>query len=91
MAVICATIAMFAADLSACFDRMFPPLSNIIPGKFGVDVNALKTRGQTIDALERAVHTGHGVSDQTYGNCAGKPMIRGEYQGKGDVASLYAP
>jgi hypothetical protein len=81
MAVICATIAMFAADLSACFDRMFPPLSNIIAGKFGVDVNALKARG---------VRTGHGVSDRTYGNRAGKPMIRGEYQGKGDVASLYA-
>ena len=85
-----ATIAMFAADLSACFDRMFPPLSNIIAGKFGVDINALKARGKTIDALERAVRTGHGVSDQTYGNRTGEPMIRGEYQGKGDVASLYA-
>ena len=85
-----ATIAMFAADLSACFDRMFPPLSNITAGKFGVDVNALKARGQTIDALERAVRTGHGVSDRTYGNREGEPMIRGEYQGKGDVAGLYA-
>ena len=66
---------------------MFPPLSNIIAGKFGVDVNALKARGFTIDALERAVRTGHGA----YGNRdAGEPMIRGEYQGQGNVASLYA-
>jgi hypothetical protein len=60
---------VFAADLSASFDCMFPPLSNIIAGKFGEDINALKAQGQTIiNALERAVRTDHGVSDQTYGN-----------------------
>jgi hypothetical protein len=51
------TVAMFAADLTACFDRMFPPISNILAGKFGVDINVLKARGETIDALERSVRT----------------------------------
>jgi hypothetical protein len=84
------TVAMFAADLTACFDRMFPPISNILAGKFGVDINVLKARGETIDALERSVRTGHGVSEVTYGNRRGTAKLAGELQGKGDVAPLYA-
>jgi hypothetical protein len=36
------------------------------------------------------VRTGHGVSEDTYGNRVGRPKIAGELQGKGDVAPLYA-
>ena len=86
-----ATIAMFAADLTACFDRMFPSLSNLTAGKFGVDVNILRCRGKVIEALRRAVRTGNGESDATYGNEPGYVFqIAGECQGKGDVALLYA-
>ena len=85
------TIAMFAADLTACFDRMFPGLSNITAAKYGMEENALKARGDTIYALKRAVRTGHGVSTTTYGNFdPEEPPLAGEYQGKGDVAILYA-
>jgi hypothetical protein len=84
------TVAMFAADLTACFDRMFPAISNILAGKFGVDISVLKARGDTIDALERLVRTGHGVSEVTYGNRRGSAKLAGELQGKGDVAPLYA-
>ena len=83
------TMAMFAADLTACFDRMFPSLSNIAAGKFGVAPSVLLARGKTIHALRRAVRTRHGVSNTTFGNEPDQPLIAGEYQGKGDVALLY--
>eukprot|EP00956_Cyclotella_meneghiniana_P033092 scaffold93176_cov89-Cyclotella_meneghiniana.AAC.1 len=82
-------IAMFAADLTACFDRMFPSLSNVSAGKFGMEKNVLLSRGKTIQKMRRAVRTGHGVSEATYGNEEGEPEIAGELQGKGDVAILY--
>eukprot|EP00956_Cyclotella_meneghiniana_P003485 scaffold4250_cov47-Cyclotella_meneghiniana.AAC.1 len=82
-------IAMFAADLTACFDRMFPSLSNVSAGKFGMEKNVLLSRGRTIQKMRRAVRTGHGVSEATYGNEEGEPEIAGELQGKGDVAILY--
>jgi hypothetical protein len=69
------TVAMFAADLTACFDRMFPAISNILAGKFGVEISVLKARGNTIDALERSVRTGHGVSTATYGNRPGSAKL----------------
>jgi hypothetical protein len=83
-------IAMFAADLTACLDRMFPSLSNITAGKFNMDKNVLLSRGKTIYAFKHAVRTGHGVSTTTYGNQPNQPELAGEYQGKGDVAILYA-
>eukprot|EP00956_Cyclotella_meneghiniana_P006228 scaffold8104_cov47-Cyclotella_meneghiniana.AAC.6 len=66
-------IAMFAADLTACFDRMFPSLSNIAAGKYGMDPNVLLARWKTIQNMRRL----------------GEPEIAGELQGKGDVAILY--
>jgi hypothetical protein len=83
------TIAMFAADLTACFDRMYPALGSIVTGKFGMDVNILKCKGQVMEGMERSVRTGYGVSTSTYGNRPGKPMMAGEGQGKGDVAIIY--
>jgi hypothetical protein len=83
-------IAMFAADLTACFDRMFPALSNVVSGKFGMDVNILKCKGAVMDGMERPVRTGYGFSLRTYGNRPGEPKTAGEGQGKGDVAITYA-
>jgi hypothetical protein len=83
---------MFAADLTACFDRMWPALGNIISGKFGVEVQPMISREKIIAALKRSVQTGHGVSESTYQNVEGQAQARiiGELQGKGDVALIYA-
>ena len=48
-------IAMFAADLTACFDRMFPSLSNIAAGKYGMDPNVLLAHWKTIQNMRRLV------------------------------------
>jgi hypothetical protein len=85
-----ATIAMFAADLTACFDRVYPALSNVVCGKFGMDINVLRCKGLTMEKMEHSVRTGHGVSEKTYGNRPGQPKKAGEGQGKGDVAITYA-
>jgi hypothetical protein len=83
------TIAMFAADLTACFDRMWPSLGNVTCGKFGLQVAPMRSRGETIQNLKRAVRTGHGVSQQVYQNTPNDYRIIGELQGKGDVALIY--
>jgi hypothetical protein len=84
-----ATIAMFAADLTACFDRMYPALGSLVSGKFGMDVNILRCKGMVMEGMERSVRTGYGVSVATYGNRPGEPPMAGEGQGKGDVAIVY--
>jgi hypothetical protein len=67
--------------------EMFPGLSNITAAKYGMEESALKARGDTI----HAVRTGHGVSTKMYRNFdPEEPPLAGEYQGKGDVAILYA-
>ena len=86
-----ATIAMFAADLTACFDNMFPSLSNITAGKFGVDVNILRARGKTIAALKRAVRTGNGVSLKMYANELGDSFIAGECHKAKVMLPFYMP
>ena len=83
------TIAMFAADLTACFDRMWPSLGNITCGKFGLQPAPMRSRGETIQNLKRAVRTGHGVLKQVYQNTPNDYRIIGELQGKGDVALIY--
>jgi hypothetical protein len=40
--------------------------------------------------MERSTKTGLGVSKQVYRNEPEKPKVKGEVQGKGDVASLWA-
>ena len=83
------TIALFANDQTACFDRMCPAISNMIAGKFGMDVNVLRARSKTMAAMQRKIKTNLGISTASYGNRPGAPIIQGEYQGKGDVASLW--
>jgi hypothetical protein len=83
------TITMFAADLTACFDRMWPSLGNVTCGKFGLQPAPMKSRGDTIQNLKRSVRTGHGVSQKVYQNTPNDYRIIGELQGKGDVALIY--
>jgi hypothetical protein len=67
-----------------------PALSNVVSGKFGMDINILKCKGAVMEGMERSVRTGFGVSRRTYGNRPGEPKTAGEGQGKGDVAITYA-
>ena len=85
-----ATIALFANDSSACFDRMYPALSNVIGRKFGLDHNVMHTRSRTMSLMKRSLRTDLGTSEGTYMNIPGEPSMEGEYQGKGDVAILWA-
>ena len=84
------TIALFANDQTACFDRMWPELSNTVAYAVGVDKQVLKCRALTIEAMQRHIKTGLGVSKKSYGNTPNEPRIIGEIQGKGDVATLWA-
>ena len=83
------TIALFANDQTACFDRMCPPISNVIAGKFGMDANVLRARSNTMAQMQRHIKTNLGVSETSYQQQLGEPTLHGEYQGKGDVASLW--
>jgi hypothetical protein len=82
-------ITMFAADLTACFDQMWPSLGNVICGKFGLQPAPMKSRGDTIQNLKCSVRTGHGVSQKVYHNTPNDYRIIGELQGKGNVALIY--
>jgi hypothetical protein len=46
---------------------MFPSISNILAGKFGVQISVLRVRGARIELLERSVRTGHGVLEAIMG------------------------
>ena len=81
-----ATIAMFANDQTACFDRMWPEISNVVAGSFGCDINVRKCRAKTKEAMVRHCKTGLGVSKKHYTSY----RIKGETQGLADVASIWA-
>ena len=85
-----ATIALFANDQTACFDRMWPDLSNVVAQAYGAEKEPLQCRSKTIHALKRHIKTGHGVSKTPYCNMSGDAQIQGEVQGKGDVPGLWA-
>ena len=85
-----ATIALFANDQTACFDRMWPELSNVVAYTCGMDKNVLICRAKVIEEMKRHIRTGLGVSKQHYHNNISEPRIIGEIQGKGDVATLWA-
>ena len=83
------TIALFANDQTAYFDRMIPSFTNIIAQANGATATELLCRSKTIAKMKRHIKTGLGVSKQAYKNQLGHPQIQGEIQGKGDVASLW--
>ena len=83
------TIAMFANDATACFDRMVPGVSLLIARKFGVLPAIMQCRNKTKASLDHNIRTGCGDSTETYiENERDDPMC-GEVQGKGDVAGLW--
>ena len=83
------TIAMFANDAMACFDRMVPGVSSLIARKFGVAASIMKCRNETIKVLKRNVRTGCGDSKDIYDEEEADNVINGEVQGKVDVESLW--
>ncbi len=85
-----ATIALFANDQTACFDRMWPELTNVIAGVSGCDANVLKCRSKVMNGMNRHIKTAYGISAGSYTNPIEEPKLKGEIQGKGDVASLWA-
>ena len=76
-------------DCKACFDRMHPSQSNIYAQKHNMEPIILESRAETIKRIRRHVKTGQGVSEETYGQEPGDPMLGGEVQGKGDVPTLF--
>ena len=83
-----AIIALFANNSAACFDRMYPALSNAIGQKFGLATTIIHTRSKTIGTLKQALRTELGTSDATYANLPDEPHMEGECQGKGNVPTL---
>ena len=63
-----ATIGLFANDQTACFDRMWPKITNITADVVGCDPNVQKCREETMDLMERYCKTGLGVSKSFYDN-----------------------
>ena len=81
------TVAMFANDATACFDRMVPGVSSLISRKFGVSSTIMECRNATLTALECKIRPGCGDSHETYQESEDDDPLFGEVQGKGDVAS----
>ena len=63
-----ATIGLFANDQTACFDRMWAEVTNVVAAASGCDSMVQKCRLKTIDAMRRHCKTGLGVSEGHYGN-----------------------
>ena len=83
------TIALFANDAKACYDRMVPDISTIIARKFGVAPSIMKARNVVMEAMEHHVKTQHGISSTGYKQTSGEPEMAGETQGKADPACLW--
>lgn len=75
-------------DCSAHFDRIYPEHTSVFASKYGVDERFLTCIAKTVDAMERHVETGLGISKQSYGNRPGAPRLNGMVQGKVDVPQL---
>ena len=73
-----ATVAIFLNDQTACFDRMWPSVTNTVAAVEGCNSSVLECRAKTIDDMERSIKTGLGVSKQVYRNEPGKPKVKGE-------------
>ncbi|KAL7533444.1 hypothetical protein ACHAXR_008968 [Thalassiosira sp. AJA248-18] len=84
------TMALFANDAVACFDRMVPNISTLIARKYGVTKSVMRSRNATMEQMQHRIRTGHGESKHTYQQNADDVPLAGETQGKGDVASLWS-
>ena len=84
------TIALFANDATACFNRMVPNISTLVAMKYGVQPSVMKSRNIVMATMEHSIRTKHGDSSGSYRQLPGDVQLAGETQGKGDVASLWS-
>ena len=84
-----ATIEVFLSDQTACFDRMWPALMNIVAQAFGMEPEAFKYCTATIDITTRHINIRLWISTGSYGNSVGTPKIQGKIQERGAVSSLW--
>ena len=83
------TIGMICYDLTACFDRMNPAMSNLDLRKRNFDQGILQARAEALRYMKRHVRTGLGVSEEYYNEAEGDIPLLGEIQGKADNPALY--
>jgi len=88
--VLYVTIALFANDAVACFDRMVPNISTLLALKYGVQPNVMRSRNAVMSKMTHGVRTKHGDSTSTYCQLEDEPQVAGETQGKGDVACIWS-
>jgi hypothetical protein len=69
---------------------MVPDISSIIARKYGMSKQIMQCRNKTMEATEHHIRTSHGDSETYYKNSPGDIPMSGEFQGKGDVATLFA-
>ena len=86
-----ATIAVFLSGQTACFNRMWPALTNVVAQAYRMEPKVCECQANTIDSTVRHIQTGFGVSKGSYGNTAIFPKIQGKIQGKGNVANQQHP
>ena len=84
------TIALFANDATACFDRMVPAISTLIARKHGATPTLMKSRNIMIEGMEHQVKTKHGISAESYKQNSDDDRLAGEIQGKADPACLWS-
>ncbi|KAL7548720.1 hypothetical protein ACHAWF_017511 [Thalassiosira exigua] len=84
------TVALFANDATACFDRMVPNISALISRKSGMSKSVVRARNKVMTSMKHSICTSHGESQDTFCHEPGDVDIHGEGQGKGDVASLWS-
>ncbi|KAL3762232.1 hypothetical protein ACHAWU_004770 [Discostella pseudostelligera] len=79
------TMGTIQHDMTAHFDRMYPAMTSVYAGKYGVDQKIMLSINRTISKLQRNVETALGVSSATYSQLPEAPEIGGMVQGKADV------
>ncbi|KAL7545993.1 hypothetical protein ACHAWF_015021 [Thalassiosira exigua] len=84
------TIALFANDATACFDRMVPDITSLIGRRHGMCKSVVKARTEIMKDIEHSVWTKHGDSDLTYCQEPGNVQLDGEGQENGKVASAWS-
>ena len=83
------TIALFANDAVASFDRMVPNLLALVAMKYGVMPNVMISRNLVMSKMKHRVRTRHVDSPATYCQEPGDTEIVGETQGKADIACIW--
>ncbi|KAL7534080.1 hypothetical protein ACHAWF_011768 [Thalassiosira exigua] len=84
------TIALFANDATACFDRMVPYISTLIAYKSGMSKSVMQARNRVMASMRHKIRTSHGESHESFRQDPGDEALSGEGQGKGDIASLWS-